>query len=363
MKKIYLLIIVLSISFAGTSFGQYTATNSGNWSNSITWAPGAPPSTICTNCTITINTGVTVTLDTHVELSGSSILTLGSGGGAAKIVIQSSNPNATTIQTGYNIVLDYLPGTSKIVLTSNSTIDGTSAGTYDGIFNGPLPSSFYQKAVGNSPNLFLGNTAVGFGPAIYGQSLTGPNSILADGALPILLSDFNVALNDNIANLTWSTSIELNFSHFVVQRSGDGNTWEPIGKVAGKNLTTGASYSFIDPSPLHGNNYYRLQSLDFDGNRKLSDIKFVRGSLIQGFKFGPNPASDHVGITFGGDITSNVIVRLVNQYGAILQQKQITNAAGSTVLLNVNNYPAGIYTLQVKSAEGSQSAFRVLVAH
>ena len=365
MKKIYFLAIILGIGFSGTGLAQYTATNSGIWSSSVTWAPGAPPSSLCTNCLITINTGVTVTLDTHVELAGNSVLTLGSGGtGAAIIMIGSSNSTATSIPTGYNIVLDFLPGSSKIVLsTSSSKIDATAAGEFDGIFTGPLPGSFYEKAVGIAPNLFLGTTVVGYGPAIYGQTLTGPSTLNANGILPIIMTNFNVALNDNIADLTWSTAMEINLSHFTVQRSGDGSTWASIGMVEGKNAASGASYSFVDPSPLHGLNYYRLQSVDLDRNYKLSEVRLIRASVIKSLILGPNPANDHVSVTFGSDISYNVVVRLVDQYGRVLQQKQLSNAVGSTISLQVSNYPQGIYTLQIKGADGSQNAYRVFVTH
>lgn len=365
MKKIYFLGIILSMGFVGTALGQYTATNSGNWSNSITWAPGAPPSSICTNCLITINTGVTVTLDTHVELAGNSVLTIGSGGtGAANITIGSSNATATSIPTGYNIVLDYLPGTAKIVLTtSSSEIDGTAAGEFDGIFTGPFPSSIYEKAVGNAPNAFQGSTILDYGPAIYGQTLSGSNTLHSDGILPIELAVFNVALNDNVANLTWSTATEINLSHFVVQRSGDGSTWASIGTVEGKNAASGASYSFVDPSPLHGLNYYRLQSVDLDRNYELSEVRLIRASVIKGLILGPNPANDHISLTFGNDISSNVVVRLIDQYGQVLQQKQLSNAVGTTITLQVSNYPQGIYTLHIKGADGSQNAYRILVTH
>ncbi|HXB42607.1 MAG TPA: T9SS type A sorting domain-containing protein [Puia sp.] len=365
MKKIYFLATFLCIGFAGTVFGQYTATNTGNWTSSITWAPGVMPSTVCTNCTITINTGVTVTLDAHVELAGSSILTLGSGGdGAAKIIVGNNNATATTVPTGFNIVLDYLPGSSKIRLTTaNSKIDASAAGEFDGIFTGPLPGSVYEKVVGNAPNLFLGSTVLSNSPPVYGQILSGPSTLNANGILPIVVTNFNVALNDNIANLTWSTALEVNFSHFAVQRSGDGRTWVSIGTVEGKNAPSGASYAFIDPSPLHGLNYYRLQAVDLDRNYRLSEVKLIRAAFIKGLRLGPNPANDHLNVTFGEDISSSVIVRLVDQYGHIMQQKQLINAAGTTVSFQIGNYPQGIYTLHIKGADGTQNAYRVLVTH
>jgi len=363
MKKLYFLAAIFSIGIVNTGLGQYTAIRSGNWSNPITWDPSGIPSTVCNNCTITINSGVIVQLDQHVELSGSSVLRLGSGGtGETEIVVGSSSQ--TTIPSGFNIVLDTIPGNSVIILNnSSSEIDATAAGMYDGIFVGPLPNSVYQKVIGNAPSLFIGNNIDGTSSPKY-ITLSGPLTLFSGGTLPIILSNFNAVLNDNVVDVTWTTEQQSNLSHFVVLRSGDGSTWESISKVAATASSSATvNYSFTDPSPLHGINYYRIQSVDNDGHDMLSEVKLIRGSFIKGLIFGPNPANDHVRITFGTNISSDVSVRLMNLYGQVLQQKQLSNVAGTTVLFQVGNYPQGVYILHIKGTDGSQNTFRVLVAH
>jgi hypothetical protein len=342
------------------SQGTYTAVRSGKWSNPITWDVSGIPSTVCNNCTITINSGLTIQLDQHVELSGASLLYIGNGGtGATQLTI--GNSSQTTISAGYNIVLDTVPGTSMIILrTSSSSIDGTAAGTYDGIFVGPLPNSIYQKVIGNAPSLFVGNSIYGTSPPRY-TTLSGPVTLFSGGTLPVTLASFNVALNDNVVNITWTIDQQLNLNHFIVLRSGDGVSWTTVGKVAVQ--ASSSNYSFTDLSPYHGLNYYRLQAVDNDGNYNLSEVKLVRAAFNKGLVLGPNPASDHVSLTFGTDISTNVIVRLINQYGQVLQQKQLTNPVGTTISLPVSSYPQGIYTLHVKGTDGSQSAYRIFIAH
>ena len=366
MKKFYTLLPIFFLGLLDSGFAQYTATNSGPWSSSLTWAPGVRPSQKCNSCTITINDGVSVVLDVTDTLTGNSLLKIGQTGGLVSAIL-INNSNSTTLGTGYGIMLDSTSNSKILLTTPTAQIIATSAGKYDGIFaysfNNLIGLWTQEKAVGNAPSYFInGNSQYNVAPKF--QTLSGPASLGSNGTLPIILSKFDAVLNNNIVNLSWSTSTEINFSHFDVLRSGDGSTWAKIGTVAGKNAANGADYFFADQLPLHGINYYRLSEVDLDGKATLSEIKQIQTATSLGLKFGPNPANDHVGVTFGNNISSAVTIRLFNQYGQALQEKQLSNVAGTTYTMSLSNYPAGIYAVQVKSQDGSQnSSFRVLLAH
>jgi len=362
MKKFYLTLTLFLLAFVSVGLAQYTASNSGKWSSPITWAPGVAPSTICNNCTVRINSGVTVQLDEHVVLEGSSILYLGSGGtGAAELII--GNSGSTTINGGYNIIIDTLPGSSMVVLTSaNSSINATAAGPYDGIFSGALDNLGYLKEIGNKPLLFLGNFVINTGPANHGQTLSGPVTLFAGGTLPITLINFNAVLINGKVSLTWTTEQEVNAAYFSVERSSDASNWQTIGTVpATGNSSIPINYSYNDPSPSSGVNYYRLQSVDRSGKYIYSEVLVVRGSPINGLKIFPNPAKNYVYVTIGNNMTANQLVRLTDLTGRVLQERQVTNGAGTTISVSVNNLPKGIYLLQVKGEDGNQQVFRVLV--
>lgn len=363
MKKFYFSLTLALLGLANIAVAQYTATNSGNWSNPITWAPGAIPPTICNNCTVTINSGVTVQLDAHLELAGSSLLYIGTSPASAA-TINIGNSSNTTIATGYNIVLDTVPGNSMIIFTNyNSTINAAAAGAYDGILVGPLPNSVYQKVIGNKPSLFIGDNAYGSSPPTYGQSVTGPKTLFSGGTLPITLVNFKASLNNNSVDVSWTTLQEVNADHFDVQRSTDDKSWQTIGTIAAHgNSSIPLNYYFTDASPSNGYNYYRLRSFDQSGKYIYSVVAIVRGSASAGVKVFPNPASSYVNISLGNDITANQVIRLTDIYGKVLQEKQVNNAAGTTLSLPVGNYPKGIYLLHVKSADGSQQVYKVFVS-
>src|ERR1700730_10127333 len=97
MKHVYALAAMLLAFFAFSTgaFAQtYTAVRNGNWTDASAsgpWDPNGVPSSNCPSCTITIKSGVTVTLNTHVTLTGVSTFKIGDDGSApAKLVIPSS---------------------------------------------------------------------------------------------------------------------------------------------------------------------------------------------------------------------------------------------------------------------------------
>jgi hypothetical protein len=52
--------------------------------------------------------------------------------------------------------------------------------------------------------------------------------------LPVQLLQFNGLLHNDIATLQWKSSQEINFSHYMVERSYDGIHFTGIGQLNGK---------------------------------------------------------------------------------------------------------------------------------
>ena len=241
----------------------------------------------------------------------------------------------------------------------------TAGGTFDGIFNS------FGRWVGNyqtcrkGPEYICGRYSIPASPApALGQTLTGPGTLNSAGTLPVVLVDFNATLSDGAVDVSWTTEAEINSDHFNVQRSNDGTNWQTIGTVSAQgNSETAVNYSFTDKSPAASVNYYRLQSVDKDAKYSYSEIKAVRGSLIKGYSIFPNPARDNVYVTLSDAATSEITIRLINQRGQVLQEKILSNAAGTTVSLPVRNYAAGAYLLQVKTADGTQQTKKLIINH
>jgi hypothetical protein len=378
MKKLYpFATLLLSIIFSNGAEAQtysatYTAVRNKPWhveSGLNAWDPNGEPPAHCSNCQVIINSGVTVTLNTTVTLSGASVLKIGTdGSGATALLINSSNATATGFATGFNIILpnDGSSPSNQIVLNDNiSMVSATGAGTYDGILTSYTSGSVttYFKQVGNAPSGFVGDVAVNSGAVAY-QTLTGTKTLNGTGTLPIILSGFEARLNSDKVDLSWTTLIEINADYFIIERSTDGGAkWLTLGTVAARGNSSGnASYSYTDANPAAGVAQYRLQMVDLDKKTAYSPIKTVRTGLITGVSIYPNPARDFVNVSVGGNETSSLSIRLLNQSGQLLAEKKVTSAGGTTVSLPVSTYPAGNYLIVVKGTDGSQQVSKLFIS-
>jgi hypothetical protein len=88
--------------------------------------------------------------------------------------------------------------------------------------------------------------------------------------LPITLLNFSATVQAfNAVELNWTTTNEINSSHFVIERSIDGNKFSDINKVSATgNSTIKQNYSYLDNQAANINSpvlYYRLKLVDKDG--------------------------------------------------------------------------------------------------
>lgn len=373
MKQLYSgTLVVLTLSFLSLSAsaqytgGTYTAVQAGDWhttSGPGIWQAAEPPQN-CNNCEIVLNVSGVINLNANVNLSNNSLLVIGGTGNATSLII--GNSNATSFANSYTIIMSNDGTNSKIELVNGSaTVNAAGAGTYDGLFTSyPVGASTdYYKQVGVAPNAFVNNTITSDGnpPA---TTLIGAASLNSAGTLPIILGSFSAVVDNGAVDLAWTTDLEINSDHFTIQSStNSGATWNSIGTVAAAgNSASVLSYSFVDSHPASGTTEYRLILVDRNGNTAYSAVKAVRIGSISTVSVYPNPASDYVNVTLGGDASVSANIRLMNLAGQILLEKTVTNAGGTTVPLMVSSYPSGNYLIVITAPDGSKQVNKILIA-
>jgi hypothetical protein len=115
-------------------------------------------------------------------------------------------------------------------------------------------------------------------------------------ALPITVINFTGKKVRETNVLNWTTSQEVNASHFEIERSIDTKAFEKIGKVFSNFISKeNTKYEFIDLTPQQGaGDLYRLKLVDLDGKYAYSKIINIANNpdnQIVG-QFYPNPAID-----------------------------------------------------------------------
>ncbi len=77
--------------------------------------------------------------------------------------------------------------------------------------------------------------------------------------------------------LSWGTAIEVNNDYFTVEKMGDDQAFQAMGRVEGfGNTSSPKEYSYTDPEPRVGSNVYRIKQTDIDGKFSYSQMIEVR---------------------------------------------------------------------------------------
>jgi hypothetical protein len=178
--------------------------------------------------------------------------------------------------------------------------------------------------------------------------------------LPVNLLSFTAEKSGEQVLLSWSTASETRNKEFGVERSDADGKWLEIAKVNGAgNSSLVRHYSAIDRMPLTGVGFYRLRQTDFDGTTVYSDIRKVdfSGSLTDGFKVYPNPASSRI-LVLSNAFSGRVQYTVVSTNGATMQAGILANPVSETGI-DISRLPAGIYVL--KLTDGKQTRIQKIM--
>jgi len=165
-------------------------------------------------------------------------------------------------------------------------------------------------------------------------------------ALPIIMKDFTANNFDKKVVLYWTTAMEVNNDHFIIERSKDGISFETIGKIKGAgNTLNKQNYSFSDNDPYtEVVSYYRLKQVDQNGNYSYSKLVSVDRKTISEITVYPNPSQDGVFfITTDYFSNSSNFFELLDYSGRkILEQKIQSNKT----VLDLSANGKGMYILR-----------------
>lgn len=156
---------------------------------------------------------------------------------------------------------------------------------------------------------------------------------------------------NNSVVLDWKTYSENNVKSFEVQKSLNGTSFNSVATVSATNNSNGAQYSFTDPQPVAGENYYRIKSVDVNGNATYSNIVSVKNILVN-ISVYPNPVTHSLHIK--GNFHGKTTVHIFDANGRLIKNE--TLESNGNVHINVNELSKGIYSGTVLSS-GIKSDF------
>ncbi|UAY52024.1 T9SS type A sorting domain-containing protein [Ferruginibacter albus] len=228
-------------------------TNPGNWNKSCT-APNFYTQlveVIPNQAPLLSNTPGTLTVCTN-EAPHTTNFTLSDADNDSMLFrIASSN---TALIPKQNILITHTDSTYTITYTSSANQTGVS-----------IISVIANDGYGDSVNFS------------FKVNVIASNQIICT-PVPIKLLSFTAQAKEKNVLISWQTTAEINLKEYTIERSTDGITFTKIALV---NASNDNSYSFIDEYPYSGTNYYRLKSIDNNGEYTYSDIAKVSFQFSQ----------------------------------------------------------------------------------
>ncbi len=174
-------------------------------------------------------------------------------------------------------------------------------------------------------------------------------NILINCPAPVELLDFDAVKQGAGALLTWQTVSETNSSHYIIEKSLDGNNFTSIGKVkAAGNSSALLSYSFVDPYITSGVTYYRLAQYDIDGTVHYTEIRTVTKNNGTGVQVVPNPNNGIFVVTNDNPGEQKSRISILNSLGQIVYEN---GSVDNVHQVDISQLASGIYYLQVHTAD------------
>lgn len=220
----------------------------------------------------------------------------------------------------------YITASSPIV--TNSVLTTSNAG--------------YSTISSNTDIAIMGGIGIDypFSTVTTNRSFNGTVHFTPGDVLPVEFTDFSAIKVNQNALLEWRTESEKSSDYFEIERSSNGVDWNRLltTKAAGES-TTPIEYQEIDPEPLDGISYYRLNQYDFDGARSILKTVSFNNELEIGaneIRVFPNPSTEKVRVfgdktelqdlkvfnSIGQDISKDLTITCYNGYSEVYFRDQ-----------------------------------------
>ncbi len=255
-------------------------------------------------------------------------------------------------------------------LKADAGKDTSIANVGDSVFIGSLTNGITNITWYNSSGTIINTQAPGFfiKPIVstfyvVEQTVCGYTSRdtvnVTVGIVPLKFISYNLlsslrGTKQSVSNI-WTTANEINVSHFNVLKSIDGVNFKTIGKSKAQNKLTN-EYSFTDETPNEGLNYYKIESVDFDGRKQYSTTQQINTKpQTPNIAVFPNPAKDYLNISSQENIKE---IKIINQIGQVLEY-QTPNSKQITI--NTKQLIKGVYIVQCITNKGEISTQKLLI--
>jgi hypothetical protein len=250
---------------------------------------------------------------------------------------------------------EYPPSTSQPGAIFNSYLEFSATGSLNGVVD---VVQYYDSArfgtVSNSASIVaahrdgpLWNTSTtSINPVTRSFRSNGHTSLwLYTGSdilnpVPVKLLSFEGRNNAGDANLTWSTAMEKNASHFEIEVGTGSDRFEKTGiaKALG-NTNRLTHYSFVDANAFEKHHasrlYYRLKIVDRNGSFEYSKVITIdnKTSAYNEAVLYPNPFTAETKLVVNSHTETNALVSVTDVHGKMIANETIALSRGTNTFM------------------------------
>jgi hypothetical protein len=182
--------------------------------------------------------------------------------------------------------------------------------------------------------------------------------------LPVVLTSFTALCNstNDEVSVRWTTATEHNSSHFNVERSIDGSSWDLMATTnAAGNSTITQVYEVKDfDVRTYETIYYRLQQFDQDGaSKQYGPVSVSCSDGQNSWEVFPNPAGSEVTILLKGDFAAeSTQIHIADINGKSMQV--IQHEQGQLITVDLRSYAPGVYIVRLMDGEQNNQFVRLV---
>ena len=271
---------------------------------------------------------------------------------SAKLNWQPALDIQTVSGLNYNLYMSDTPGGQNIVGPMADQSNG-----FRKIVKAGSQQNLAADLKGLTPDKTYYWSVQAIDPTFSGSPFSAEQSFKTLSTLPVTLISFTAENMENLVELTWKTTTEINSSFFEIQRSQNAKDWAKIGQILASGESSSIrDYSFQDGKPFPGNNYYRLKMIDKDQTYAFSVIRHLRFTGDPGISFYPNPVAGALTIKArAGQQIKNV--QIVNNNGQNVYYSELK----SDDPILVNKFQNGLYAVKITKADGQVITHKIVI--
>jgi hypothetical protein len=182
----------------------------------------------------------------------------------------------------------------------------------------------------------------------------------APQVLPLEWGTVSVQACGSVNCLSWETLQEQNTSHFELERSYNGHTWEMFdNSVQAEGYSTEKiTYQGMDSNFMGNQVYYRIKQLDADGAFAYSDIVRVHNSSFSvAYLPFPNPTIDKIRFFSNSEVTK---LTLVSHDFSVNKEIALVRIQDNLYEVDLMAFRRGNYMLFAHKQQGEIEVFKVI---